>query len=134
MRGTLVVSLDTGFIPEWEQMQIDKGAAVAIAVNRSWANLHGVRMFLRRGDNPQREVRGVDDSHVIFARVLDAGDAQGVWIELAPDKTGKDPAMLPFKLLIPWSQVLTIVLADQFSPAIRDEARKIGFTGETESG
>jgi hypothetical protein len=27
---------------------------------------------------------------------------------------------------------LTIVVAEQFSAAIRQEARKIGFTGETE--
>ena len=35
-------------------------------------------------------------------------------------------------LLVRWSQVLTIVVADQFSAAIRQEARKIGFTEETE--
>jgi hypothetical protein len=27
---------------------------------------------------------------------------------------------------------LTIVVAEHFSPAIRQEARKIGFTGETD--
>jgi hypothetical protein len=37
-----------------------------------------------------------------------------------------------FSLLIPWSQVLTIVVAEQFSAAIRQEARRIGFTGQTE--
>jgi len=34
--------------------------------------------------------------------------------------------------LVPWSQVLAIVVAEQFSPAIRQEARRIGFTGEIE--
>jgi hypothetical protein len=34
-------------------------------------------------------------------------------------------------MLIPWSEVLTIVVSEQFSPAIRQEARRIGFTGET---
>lgn len=35
-------------------------------------------------------------------------------------------------LLVRWSQVLTIVIAGQFSAAICQEARKIGFTEETE--
>jgi hypothetical protein len=112
-------------------MQIDKGASVAVVVKRTWVNLHGVKMFLRRGDNPQTEIRGVDESHILFATVLDADDARGIWIELKADQQNQDSAE-PFRLMIPWSQVLTIVVAGQFSPAIRQEARKIGFTGETE--
>jgi hypothetical protein len=51
---------------------------------------------------------------------------------LTPDKQHPDSATGPVSLLIPWSQVLTIVIADQFSASIRQEARKIGFTGEIE--
>jgi len=112
-------------------MQIDKAASVAVVVKRTWANLHGVKMFIRRGDSPQTEIRGVDESHILFATVLDADDVRGIWIELKADQQNQDSAE-PFRLMIPWSQVLTIVVASHFSPAIHQEARKIGFTGETE--
>jgi hypothetical protein len=111
-------------------MQIAKNTSVAMIVKRTWANLHGVRMFLRHHDNPTTEIRGVDESHIIFATVLDSEDASGVWIALPADKQKPESPM--FSLLVPWSQVLTIVVGEQFSPAIRREARKIGFTGETE--
>ncbi len=113
-------------------MQIDKDASVAVVVQRTWANLHGVKMFLRPNENPQLEIRGVDDSHIIFATILDSEDARGLWIELTGNQQKPDSVTEPFSLLIPWSQVLTVVVAAQFSPAIRQEARKIEFTGETE--
>ena len=112
-------------------MKIEKGANVAVVVNQAWANLHGVKMFLRRQEAPQKEIRGVDESHILFAAVVDADDARGVWIELPGDQQQPDP-LGRIRLLVPWSQVLTIVIADQFPAAIRQEARKIGFTGETD--
>jgi hypothetical protein len=111
-------------------MQIDKDASVAVIVKRSWANLYGVRLFLN--ENSQAEMRGVDESHILFVKVLDAEDARGVWIETARRKQAEDSAAQPFRLLIPWSEVLSLVIGKEFSPAIRQEARKIGFTGETE--
>ena len=113
-------------------MQIDKDASVAVVVKRTWANLHGVRMFLRRHEGPQAEIRGVDDSHVLFATVLDANDPHGVWIDIAADRQNEDSAAERFSLLVPWSEILTVVAAEQFSSAMRHEARKIGFTGEIE--
>jgi hypothetical protein len=113
-------------------MQIDKKASIAVIVRRTWANLHGVRMFLRQHENPQTEIRGVDESHILFGTVLDSDDARGVWIALTADKQKPDSAVERFSLLVPWSQVLSIVVAEQFSASIRQEARKIGFTGETE--
>jgi hypothetical protein len=113
-------------------MQIDKDARVAVVVNRAWANLHGVKLFLRSHENPQTEIRGVDDSHILFVTVLDSGDARGLWIESATDKKKQDTAAERFRFLVPWSQVLAIAVAEEFSPAIREEARKIAFTGETE--
>ena len=112
-------------------MWIDKGASVAVVVKRTWANLHGVRMFLRQSESSQPEIRGVDDSHIIFAKVLNSEDPKGVWIETT-EKHTKDPGTDQFRLLIPWSEILTIVTAAKFSQAIRQEARKIGFTEETE--
>lgn len=113
-------------------MQIDKGASIAVVVKRTWANLHGVQMFLRQHGNTQTEIRGVDDSHILFATVLDLDDARGVWIELTPEKQEQGSSAERVSLLVPWSQVLTVVAAAHFSPAIRQEARRIGFTGEME--
>lgn len=113
-------------------MKIDKDASIAVIVKREWVNLHGIKMFLRPPENVPAEIRGVDESHILFATVLDAEDARGVWIELAPDKPKPESAAERFKLLVPWSEILTIVVAKQFSPAIRQEARRIGFTGEIE--
>lgn len=113
-------------------MQIDKNASIAVVVRRTWANLHGVKMFLRPQDSPQSEIRGVDESHILFATVLDSDDARGVWIGLTNDKQEPDSTVGRVSMLVPWSEVLTIILAEQFSAAIRQEARKIGFTGEME--
>ncbi len=111
-------------------MKLDKGASVAVVVNRTWANLHGVKMFLRSQESSQADIRGVDESHVLFAKVLDAEQAAGLWIEVHPGKDTQDSALEPVSMLIPWLQVLTIVVAQQFSPSTRQEARRIGFTGE----
>lgn len=113
-------------------MKINIGANVAVVVTLAWANLHGVKMFLRQGEGSRADIRGVDDSHILFAKVLDAEDSRGIWIETHTDKHGQDLGNGAVKMLIPWSQILTIVVAEQFSPAIRQEARRIGFTGETE--
>ncbi len=111
-------------------MQIDKGANVAVVVSRAWANLHGVKLFLRPEEATQLDIRGVDDSHVLFARSLDADGAIGVWIEVETDKRQENPAAGWIRMLIPWSHVLTIAVAEKFSLAVRTEARRIGFTGE----
>lgn len=108
-------------------MKIEKGTNVAVVVNRNWANLHGVRMFLRHYQDPGKEIRATDESHVIFADVIDSEDRKGLWIELYTAQHRKDPTVKSFPLFIPWSQVLSIVIAEEFSPAIRDEARQIGF-------
>ena len=113
-------------------MYLQKGTNVAVVVKRAWANLHGVKMFLRHLEGAQADIRGVDDSHIIFASVLDSEDATGVWIEVKTEQNGQELAPDRVKVLIPWSQILTVVVSDRFSPAIRQEARRIGFTGETE--
>lgn len=108
-------------------MKIDKGASVAVIVRRSWANLAGVRVFLRHNANPEREIRGSDDSHIITAKMLDSEDPNGLWVELSTEKQRKDPGEKKASFFIPWSEVLTVVVGEDFSPAIREEARKIGF-------
>ena len=111
-------------------MQIEKGSIVAVVVKRTWANLHGVRMFLH--ENPLAEMRGVDESHILFAKVLDAEDSKGLWIEVDRRRPTQDAGVDQFQMLIPWSEVLALVVGKEFSSAIRQEARKIGFTGEME--
>ena len=107
-------------------MQIDKDSSTAVVVKRSWANLHGVRIFLH--ENPQLEIRGVDESHILFGRVLDAEDSRGVWIEVDRRQNESEE----FRILVPWREVCALVVSKSFSPAIRQEARRIGFTGEIE--
>jgi hypothetical protein len=103
-------------------MKIDKGTSVAVVINRHWANLQGVRMFLR----PEKDIGGADESHVVFARMLDSEDRNGLWIELTKNK--EDSTVKSLSFLIPWSQILSVVVGeDDFSPDIRDQARKIGF-------
>jgi hypothetical protein len=118
--------------PTWGKraMQIDEGSTVAVVVKRTWANLHGVRMFLH--ENPLAEIRGVDESHVLFVKVLDAEDSKGVWIEVDRRKPTQDSGVEQFHILVPWSEVLALVVGKEFSSAIRQEARRIGFTGEME--
>lgn len=89
-------------------MQIDKAASIAVVVKKTWANLHGVNTFLRQHPDPQADIRGVDESHILFAKVLDPDDP-GVWIELTGDKQNADCAVGRVSLLVRWSQVLTIV-------------------------
>jgi hypothetical protein len=109
-------------------MKIDKGATIAVVVNRSWANLWGVRIFLRQNETPEREARG-DDSHLVFAKMLDSEDPNGLWVELNTGRHKKDPTATSASFFIPWSQVLAIVVTEEFSSAIREEVRKIGFEG-----
>jgi hypothetical protein len=46
-------------------MQIDKAASIAVVVRKTWANLHRVNMFLRPHPDPQADIRGVDESHIL---------------------------------------------------------------------
>ncbi|HKE29555.1 MAG TPA: hypothetical protein VKB88_44700 [Bryobacteraceae bacterium] len=88
-------------------------------------------MFLR--EDPRTEVRGIDDSHVLFVKVVDAEDARGLWIEVARQQRAIESSVELFNILIPWTEVLAVVTAKEFSSAVRQEARRIGFTGEMES-
>ena len=108
-------------------MTIKKGTTVAVIVNRHWANLAGIRMFLRQGHEPNRQIRGTDESHVVIAEVLDSNDPHGFWIELNSEKHKKDPSVKRFSFLVPWGSILGIVLTEKFSPEIWKEVKKLGF-------
>jgi hypothetical protein len=102
-------------------MNIPKGTSVAIAVTHHWANLQWVRAFLRQKDDPNREIGASDDSHVIFAKVLDPEDPIGLWIKI--DWRKEDGELEERKLLIPWHEVLTVVSGK----SVEEQTRKIGF-------
>jgi hypothetical protein len=63
----------------------------------------------------------------VFAKILDPDDPHGLWIELNTNSQRDDPTVKRDSFFIPWNQVLSIVLAEEFTPAIREEGRKIGF-------
>ncbi len=89
-------------------MKIDKGTSVAVVINRHWANLQGVRMFLR----PEKDIGGADESHVVFARMLDSEDPNGLWIELNTAKHKEDSTV---KAL--WSGRMISLLISETKPA-----------------
>lgn len=110
-------------------MKINEGTSVAVVVNREWANLRGVRLFLRQNQNPEKEIHGVDESHIILARLINSEDPQGLWIELKPPMSKEDPTAHRYHFFIPWSQVFAVVVAEEFPLAIQEEVGKESSTG-----
>jgi len=80
-----------------------------------------VMAFLRQNDDPHREIRGSDDSHIILAKILDADSPFGLWIEI--DWRGQGSELEKRSFLIPWAEVLTIVIGK----SVQEESKKIGF-------
>ena len=110
-------------------MCIPKNASAAIVVSRDWANLAGVRIFLRRFQAPSEEIGGSDHSHLILARVLDSVDDRGLWIELFTNQQQKDPKIKKLSLMIPWVYIIAIALAEEWTPTMKKELGKIGYIG-----
>lgn len=106
-------------------MRLKQNSTTAVVVRKSWANLQAVKLFLR--NCPVCEIQSADDSHVIFARVLDDTDARGLWIELNTSRHAEDPRVELRSFLIPWPVVLAVVNAEDFTPAM-EEARDLGFS------
>jgi len=104
-------------------MEIKKDTSIAVVVNKTWANLYGVRMFLRDGN----EIKGSHDtSHIVLGRVLNSTDPYGLWITNTGQREA-DPAVKIKGIMIPWNQILTVVLQQKFSPELWAEAKKMGF-------
>lgn len=104
-------------------MNIKENTSVAVVVNKSWANLYGVRVFLREG----REIKeSQDESHIIFATVLDPNDAMGLWITNTKQHEA-DPNTRVKRILIPWHVIQTVVVRQDISPELWAEANKMGF-------
>jgi hypothetical protein len=106
-------------------MRLKQNSATAIAVKKSWANLQAIKLFLR--DCPSCEIQSADESHLIFARVLDDTDERGLWIELNTTKHENDPAADLDALMVPWHAVLGVVVANDLAkPAA--EAKHAGIS------
>jgi hypothetical protein len=100
--------------------------SIALVVQRSWANLRSVRLIIREG----REIKEGDDSHIIFARVLDSSDSHGLWVELNTEKHKQDPSVKLLSVMIPWSVILMIGVSKEFAPDLWKEAGRAGFITE----
>jgi hypothetical protein len=108
-------------------MRLKLNAMTAVVVRKSWANLEAIRTFLRgrtldctfdsRSDGkPDGKSNGTsdenqDDSCTILARVVDDSHERGLWIELDTEKELKDAGTERPALMIPWREVLAVVVA-----------------------
>ena len=109
-------------------MDIPKNALAAIVVDREWTNLKGVRIFLKRYQEAATETKGLESPHLILARIVDSEDRHGLWVELFCEK-GRD--VKPLTLMIPWSKITAVALTEDWTPALQEEMRQIGFLGKT---
>lgn len=111
-------------------MHIKKGKSIAVVVRKSWANSYGVRVFIREA----REIKtSHDESHILFARLLDSGDPFGLWIETNTGKHEKDPSVRLLSIMIPWHEVVSIVVARKdLYKEFQAEAKKLGFVTPTD--
>ena len=105
-------------------MRLKVNSSTAVVVKSSWANSSAIRVFLRRN---QEAAQPADGAHIVFARVLDDSDSRGLWIELNTREHADRPAVERYALMIPWHEVLALVVADDFTSTIR-EGQKFGIS------
>lgn len=78
------------------------------------------------GSPDQSATQPADDSHTIFARVLDDTDERGLWIELNTEEHERNAAVELQALMIPWRMVLAVVVGNEFGAArAADEAEEL---------
>ena len=106
-------------------MNLEMSTSVAVVVPKQWANLYGVRAFLRDG----KEIKGEDASHMIFAKVMDSNDPHGLWISNVGQKDD-DSTVKVKAFMIPWDQILTVVVMEKLSPDLWAESKRLGFVSE----
>lgn len=104
-------------------MELRQNTSVAVIVKRGWVNSGGVRMFVCE----RQEIPKQSDSHVILARVSDGGDERGLWVELNRGQREADPSVRLMGIMIPWSEVLGVVIHEDLSPKAWASARELGF-------
>jgi hypothetical protein len=100
-------------------MRLKQSSTTAVVVRRSWANLQAVQSFLRHCPTKKAcSDQAADDSQTILARVLDDRDSRGLWIQLNTKEHEQDPAVELQALMIPWPEVLAVVVAHDFGSVI----------------
>lgn len=110
-------------------MNLPKREAGVVVVQKTWANLNGVKLFLLHYEKDHlREFEGEDDSFAIFADILDMGDPQGVWIELYTAKHKTNPEVERKRMFIPWPQVITILIGENSPEIIQEAKKKYGYS------
>ncbi len=100
-------------------MEIAKHTHAAVIVSSEWRHLGAVKLFMGPSDNPSAVG---DGSSLLEARILDATDRCGLWIELNSGQK-KWPDRPVQKLMVPWKFVLAIVL----QPDLEPQEKKIGY-------
>lgn len=102
-------------------MNIEANKSALIVVSTEWSERSGIRRLLGPTDS-RRPVSAHE--HFIIARVVDAEDHRGLWIELNTKRRVEDPTIPRHRLLIPWGAVLSVLYdPDQGDPD--DELTKL---------
>ena len=96
-------------------MKIPADAAVIVAVYNDWADSEGVKPFL----HPESSLlRG--GSRILLGKIPDSQSPVGLWLE---PLRRKDDKKQPNTILIPWSQIITVVIG----PGAEEQKSAIGF-------
>lgn len=107
-------------------MNYYKDGHSAIIVKQDWAFQKHVWRALRIGPNrhwsPPVEEEG---THLIIAKILEEGDAQGIWIGLKSDPDSKDYVAA---MLVPRWAIISILSLLGDEP---EKSRTIGFLNDT---
>jgi len=99
-------------------MRLRQNSSNAVVVRKEWAHLQAIQLFLK---DQADEMRSDDDSHTIFARVLDDTDERGLWIELNRREHERDSSIELQSMMIPWHAVLAVVVGEELSCKIEEE-------------
>jgi hypothetical protein len=85
---------------------IPVGVDCAFAVDADWRHSGAVRSILGPPDSPGARS---DDSSLIFAKVLNASDSHGLWIELNSEQK-RFPTLPVLEFMIPWDVILGVAV------------------------
>jgi len=107
-------------------MRLKQNSSNAVVVRKTWAHLQAIQLFLH---DRAVEMQSEDDSHTIFARVLDDTDERGLWIELNRAEHDRDPAVKLQAMMIPWHAVLAVVVGEELPhPAEKEQECELALS------
>jgi hypothetical protein len=83
-------------------MRIPTETPIVVVVNNGWAESEGVKSFI----HPESSVvRG--SNSILLGKIPDLESPPGLWLEQLRRKDDKKP---PHTILIPWSEIVTVVI------------------------